>query len=328
MILKILFIRFSSIGDIVLTTPVIRNAKQQFNGGNVEIHYLSKEKYSIILNTNPYIDVLHLIKDKVNPIIESLKNENFDYIFDLHNNLRTAQVKRALKGIDFTFKKYNIQKWILVNLKINRMPNMHLVDRYMETTRSFGIVNDGKGLDYFIPEKDFINVNESPIAIHKAYIAFAIGGQHIGKKLPNHKIISICNKLNKPIILLGDIEDKINGDVIANESTQLIFNAAGRYNLNQSASMIKQAVAVITHDTGLMHIAAALKKPIISIWGATVPAFGMYPYMPVQGSRWIEPNSGGRPYSKLGNTQWYKSPYKGMETIDIDQVINAIAKCE
>lgn len=321
---KVLIIRFSSIGDIVLTTPVIRNVNEQLNEGDVEVHFLTKNAFKGILENNPYIDQLHLIDEKVAPVLPELVEQRFDYIFDLHRNLRSSQVKRALGIMDFTFKKYNIEKWILVNFKVNKMPDMHIVDRYMETTKAFGIVNDNKGLDYFIPKQDEVNLSILPTKFNAGYIAFAIGGQHEGKMLPNHKIIEICNGLKLPVILLGGKEDVGNGDEIAQKSSNEVFNAAGKFTLNQSASLLKQANAVITHDTGLMHIASALKKKVISIWGATVPEFGMYPYLPGDGSKIIEPYGVARPYSKLGNKQWYKPAFKGMEKIDVTEVVNAL----
>lgn len=324
MTVKVLIIRFSSIGDIVLTTPVIRNVKEQLNDGDVEVHYLTKRQYKGILENNPYIDKLHFIDEKVAPILDELKDECFHYIFDLHRNLRSSQVKRGLGVMDFTFKKYNLQKWILVNFKINKMPDVHIVDRYMETTKAFQIVNDQKGLDYYIPKVDEVKLDVFPKEFQNGYIAFAIGGQHQGKILPNHKIVEICDGLKTPVILLGGKEDAENGDAIVSKSKSHVYNAAGKFSLNQSASILQQATAVISHDTGLMHIASALKKKVISIWGATVPEFGMYPYLPGAGSKIIEPNGVSRPYSKLGNKQWYKPAFKGMEKIEAKEVVAAV----
>lgn len=323
---KVLIIRFSSIGDIVLTTPVIRNIKEQLNDGDVDVHFLSKQEYKGMLKNNPYIDKLHLIEEDVVPIIPELKEERFDYIFDLHNNLRTTNVKKRLGIMSFTFKKYNFQKWLLVNFKVNTMPDMHIVDRYMETTKAFGLENDNKGLDYFIPSKDEVDMNSFPSEFQKGFVSFAIGGQHEGKMLPVHKIVEICNQLSSPVILLGGQEDATKGDEIVKQSTQKVFNAAGKFNLNQSASILNESVCVITHDTGLMHIASALKKKVISIWGATVPEFGMYPYFPGEGSKIIEPHGVSRPYSKLGNKQWFKAPFRGMEKISVKEVVEAVGK--
>lgn len=324
---KVLLIRFSSIGDIVLTTPVIRCIKQQLNEGDVDVHFLTKKQFVPLLQSNPYIDSLKTIESKVAEVLPELRDEGYDYIFDLHNNLRSRQVKSDLRTLAFTFRKLNVRKYIYVNTKINVMPDVHIVDRYMDTTKAFGIVNDQKGLDYFIPADEEVDLATLPAPFQRGYIGFAIGGQHEGKMLPVEKIIAICERIPGPVVLLGGPEDAEKGAAIEQAIGQRILNACGRYSINQSASLVKQAEAIITHDTGLMHIASAFKKKIISIWGATVPQFGMSPYLPGEGSRVIEPrNYRDRPYSKLGNRQWYKGPFKGMERIDVNEVIQALNK--
>src|SRR6187402_803655 len=149
--MKFLIIRFSSIGDIVLTTPVIRCLKQQVPGA--EVHFLTKENYRGIISSNPYVDKVQLLGSSWDLMIHQLQQEDYDYIIDLHHNLRTLRIKKALKrGQHFSFNKLNIQKWLLTAFKINRLPAVHIVDRYLYTLKNFNVVNDGKGLDYFFPE--------------------------------------------------------------------------------------------------------------------------------------------------------------------------------
>ena len=104
---KFLIIRLSSIGDIVLTTPVIRCLKKQVE--EAEIHFLTKAKYSSILEANPYIDKLHLLDNNLGSTISELKSENFDYIIDLHRNFRSLRVRSSLKIMSFTVDKINSQ---------------------------------------------------------------------------------------------------------------------------------------------------------------------------------------------------------------------------
>ena len=274
---KILVVRFSSIGDIVLTTPVIRCLKTQLSG--VEIHYATKKQYASVLETNPYISKIHVFEDKKLPaLVQNLADEKFDLIIDLHNNLRTFLLRSNLNIESHQFNKINFRKWLIVNWKINKLPSKHIVDRYLDTVKHLGVVNDGKGLDHFIPEKDTIRPDSLPSAFQNGYYAFVIGAKHFTKKLPVEKAIELCDILSKPIILIGGKEDMISGEKIAASDPLNIYNACGKYNINQSASLIDQSVSVISHDTGMMHIAAALKKDIISIWGNTIPEFGMYPY--------------------------------------------------
>lgn len=312
---KILIIRFSSIGDIVLTTPVIRCIKEQKPG--IEIHYLTKRSFKGILEHNPYITKIHTIEKEVKEVIEELKRENFDFVVDLHNNIRSIQVKRALGKPSSSFKKLNFKKWLLVNFKINKMPGVHVVDRYLKTVERLGIKNDDKGLDYFIPQQDEINLSSLPPSHQNNYVGFVIGAKHFTKQLPIEKIIAICKKINQPIILLGGKEDIQRANEIEKGVGPTIYNACGKYNLNQSASLIKQAKKIISHDTGLMHIAAAFKKEIISVWGNTVPAFGFTPYFPDPQSKIVEVNNlSCRPCSKIGFDKCPKGHFKCMMMID------------
>ena len=321
---KYLVARFSSIGDIVLTTPVIRCLKNQVE--DARIHYVTKERFTPILSCNPYIDHIHSYSGNMNALIRELKNEHFDYIIDLHHNLRSALLKSRIRIISFSFPKLNVQKWLLVNLKINRLPDMHIVDRYFKTVRLFDVTNDNQGLDYFIPEEDIVPLESLPVEFRKGYIAFAIGGLHTTKKLRTEKIIRICKTVDKPVILLGGKDDTETGSEIAEEAGKAIYNACGTYSINQSASLVRQADLVITHDTGLMHIAAAFRKKIISIWGNTIPEFGMYPYHPDPASVIIQvPNLSCRPCSKIGFDKCPKKHFKCINDIDIDRVVQ-IAK--
>jgi ADP-heptose:LPS heptosyltransferase len=322
---KILITRFSSIGDIVLTTPIVRCLKQQLED-DVEIYYLTKKQYKSIVENNPNITKVYTIEKSTNEIIEELKKEQFDYIIDLHKNLRSKRVIKALKCLSFSFSKVNYEKWLLTNFKINKLPKIHIVDRYFEAVKTLGVKNDNLGLDYFIPTVDEINLNDLPVAHQSGYIAFAIGAQHATKRLPTHKIIEICKKLNQPIVLLGGKEDVVNANEIAEQCGDLVFNACGKYNINQSASLVKQAKSIITHDTGLMHIAAALTIKTVSVWGNTVPDFGMYPYFPNNPEQFkiVENNNlSCRPCSKIGYDKCPKKHFKCMEDIDVEEVINS-----
>ena len=311
---------------MVLTTPVIRCVKQQL-AGEVEVHYLTKASFSSILEVNPHLTKVHSIKQDVAEVMDELKQLSFDYVIDLHHNIRSNLVKRQLKMLTMTVNKINWQKWLMVNFKIDRLPDLHIVDRYMDTVKALGVENDDKGLDYFIPKEQEVELSSLPETHRGGYIAFAIGAMHETKKLPAEKIISICKKLEHPVILLGGIEDAETGDQIKAMAGAHVYNGCGQYSINQSASLIRQAKSVITHDTGMMHIAAAFKKNIVSVWGNTIPAFGMSPYLPegegrstivqVQGLRC-------RPCSKLGHTKCPKKHFHCMNLIDEEEIVRAL----
>jgi ADP-heptose:LPS heptosyltransferase len=282
----------------------------------VEIHYLTKKPFKNILESNPYITKVHAIDKNVNEVIDDLKKENFDEIIDLHNNLRSLEVKIKLRKPASTFRKLNFQKWVIVNLK-SKLELKHVVERYLQTIEHLKIKNDLKGLDYFIPSRDDIDISSLPQSHQNGYIGFVIGAKHFTKQLPEEKIIAICKKINQPIVLLGGKEDLERALSIEKAVGPNIYVACGKYNLNQSASIIKQAKKVITHDTGLMHIAAAFKKEIISVWGNTVPAFGFTPYFPGPNSKIVEVNGlSCRPCSKIGYDHCPKGHFKCMKDVN------------
>ena len=330
--MKILILRFSSIGDIVLTTPVIRNLKTQLDDS--EIHYCTKSAYEYLLSSNPYIDKIHKLDGSLSELIKELKAENFDLIIDLHSNLRTRIIKTRLGVKSNTFHKLNFEKWLMVNLKIDRLPNIHIVDRYMNTLRSLDIKPDALGLEYFIPEKDEVPRDWLPETHRAGYVVFAIGGQHSTKKLPLKRMIELCDRINRPVILIGGPEDSAIAEEIETFFTQeidqdkqehmkrlnkktIIFNACGKFNVNQSASLIRNSNYVFTHDTGMMHIAAAFKKQVFSIWGNTIPEFGMYPYK-TKFTIFETRNLSCRPCSKIGYSKCPKGHFKCMNNTEFD----------
>lgn len=324
---KFLIIRFSSIGDIVLTTPVIRCLRKRYPDD--EIHFLTRQAFKNIVEHNPYLNKIHTLGDSFELMLHELAMEDYDYIIDLHHNLRTLRVKKHLKQVrSFSFNKLNIEKFILTSFKINTLPKKHIVDRNFECIQPLGVENDGLGLDYFIPAFDQVKESELPTSHMHGYIAVVIGAALATKKLPLHKLKELCAAIDHPIILLGGKEDYENGKAIALADEIKIYNACGKFNLNESADLVKKSKLVITHDTGLMHIAAALQKPIISVWGNTVPAFGMYPYY---GKRshvnydvieisklWC------RPCSKIGYKKCPKGHFNCMEKIAVNDIVNLV----
>jgi len=241
-----------------------------------------------------------------------LKKEKYDYVIDLHSNLRTQILKFRLGMPAKSFNKLNMEKFMLTNFKLDNMPKIHIVDRYLETVKHLGIKNDNQGLDFFLSANDKLDISIFP----KNYIVFIIGGQHATKILPNEKIISIIKKVNKPVLLIGGPEDAHKGEEIA-KACDKVVNTCGKYSILHSASLVQQATMVITHDTGMMHIAAAFNKKIYSVWGNTVPEFGMYPYLESEQSKRIEVKGlNCRPCSKIGYDKCPKGHFKCMQEID------------
>lgn len=321
---KILIIRFSSIGDIVLTTPIVRCLKQQIP--NAEIHYLTKDSNAIILNNNPNIDRVIIFKGSFIEVLKQLRQEKYSYVIDSHRKLRSIAFVLRLLRPSKSIKKQSFKKWLLVNFKINILPKKHIVDLHFDTVRSLGVKNDGKGLDYFLREEDYISPDALPLSFQDGYVAVVIGSKHNTKQMPESVLIRICNGIQSPIILLGDRDDRAKAIRVENEVGARVFNGCGAYNLNQTAALIKNANGIITPDTGLMHIAAAFDKNIISVWGNTVPEFGLYPYMSDDSKAEVyifeEKNLKCRPCSRIGFEECPKKHFKCMNSFDEEKIIS------
>ncbi len=326
--MKILIIRFSSIGDIVLTTPVIRCVKTQLP--DAELHYVTKSSFAPVLKANPYIDKIHVLGHSWETLFHELEAEDYDYIIDLHRNIRSIRLRSALKKKGKAFKKLNTRKWIYVNTKINVMPEKHIVQRYLEAAYELGVKDDGKGLDYFIPENEHVKDRDIPLSHHPGYIGIVVGAAHNTKKLPVHKLKELCLQLAHPIIILGGKEDSDVGKELAAVDPVKIYNACGKFSINESADLVRRAKIIVTHDTGLMHIAAAFNKPVISVWGNTVPSFGMYPYFGIDSAspaEWIQVKKlWCRPCSKIGYAKCPLGHFKCMNKQDMSRVVAMIQR--
>jgi ADP-heptose:LPS heptosyltransferase len=325
--MKILVVRFSSIGDIVLTSSVVRCIKNQLE--NAKIHFLTKEQYTALYDSNPNVDKIHGLSDNWDLLVNELKAENFDCIIDLHNNLRTKRLKLAIGKTSYSFPKRNIKKYLLTKFKWNLLTeNEHVVHRYFKPVEKIGVKNDNLPNEFFISEKneiDLSNTNLTP----KKYLAFAIGAQFATKKLPFEKLLSICDRVPFPVVLLGDKKDALVADeLISKSSSQTLLSYCGKLNIQQSASILKQAKVVLTHDTGLMHIAACFSVPILTIWGNTTPVFGMSAYTPTRINQAVNieiEDLSCRPCSKIGFATCPKTHFKCMNLQDIENICNIIS---
>lgn len=324
--MKILVLRFSSIGDIVLTSPVVRCIKKAIP--HAEIHYATKASYAPILEHNPYIDRLHLLHPNHFTIwLQDLKSLQFDFVVDLHHNLRTARIKWALKAPSDSFPKLNIQKWLSVRFGSTRfLPQNHIVHRYFKAVQKLQVTYDGAGLDFFEGPN-----TAPPPGVSKlkpgAYICIAIGAQHQTKIMPIHKWIELLQRVAKPIVVLGGPQDVSRAEQICNALPQKeLYNLCNQSSLLQSALCIKNAAMLLTHDTGLMHIAAAYNIPIYSFWGSTVPEFGMTPFFPDHSpaanlsSVFEVRGLACRPCSKIGFQQCPKKHFQCMNNHDFQSI--------
>ena len=312
--MKILVVRFSSIGDIVLTTPVLRAIKTQ--RPEVEIHYLTRKTYASLLENNPHIHHLHSFDQSINEILPMLKKERYDLIVDLHKNLRTFRLKFALKRPTSSFEKENVKKWILVNFKKDILPKVHIVDRYFSAVKRLKVISDNKPGELFLSPDQTMDTKVQFDVLPKKYTAVAIGAQFGTKRMPENLIAQIIQQSSAPILIVGGQEDRERGNRICELCPdRKVINTCGELSIMQSASIVAQSSSLLTGDTGMMHIAACFDVPIVSVWGNTVPALGMYPYYPTHPEKYSIHevlDLTCRPCSKIGFQECPKAHFNCM----------------
>ncbi len=299
---RILVIRFSSIGDIILTAPAIESLRAAMHGP-CEIHFLTKSSMQAVAKgLGNLIDCIHTIDQTTSEVTESLKSAQFDYIVDLHSNVRSRAVKRSLGCVSFTLKKANFAKWLMV-LGMRKQPVAHIVERYIDSFRgAFGAKT---------PRAWPLLFESSPLpaqfdATAGPWDVLVVGAAHAGKQMPQelmHSIILRAQASGRRMVLIGGKADIPIGSALSEWSKNAVINLVGMTSIAESAALLRDAKHAHAGDTGMMHLSAAMQTPVASIWGCTRPSLGMSPWLPPEGSELILPAGKNpvRPCSKLGN---------------------------
>lgn len=324
---RILIVRFSSIGDIVLTFPVVAAIKSLFP--DCKIDYVTKQNFKVLLEGCPAIDEVFLLEDSLQALRRKINLAQYDAILDLHNNLRT----RLLFGFHlkrvFRFPKNNLEKWLLTTFKIFPKQRKHVVERYLSTLS--GLESNWKidtaNNPYTIPSSAQFDIQARFNLAPKSYVAIAIGAQFSTKRLPTDMLIDLVKKLTGQVLLLGGKEDQaVSNAILAACQGQTVVSAVGLTHIHESAWLVKNAGALVTHDTGLMHIGASFDVPLHVIWGNTIRDFGMYPYRLEQEEVYQYEVTGlsCRPCSKIGHQSCPKGHFSCMRKQDLNKIALAV----
>lgn len=335
---KILIIRLSSIGDVLLTTPFIRQTRKTFP--KAQIDYIIKEEYVELLEMNPNIDNLLTIDTKtgshgLRELKKSLLEIDYDYVFDLHNNFRSNYLKRGLRTEHrYTIKKNKIIQFLYVYFKINWYEKIiPMAERYLAVGKSVGIEDDGIGLELYWRkslDNSVKNVFDKIARIEKdRFFTFAPGAGFFTKRWPveyyKRLIKDLMDKYSCKVLILGSELDNRQGKYLAENEN--VFDLTGQLSLLQSAIVISKSKALVTNDTGLMHMATAVKTPLLAIFGSTVKEFGFFPY---RSKSVIVENEGlsCRPCSHIGRHSCPKKHFKCMKELTPDIVMRNFEKIE
>ncbi|MFN8394917.1 MAG: glycosyltransferase family 9 protein [Bacteroidia bacterium] len=322
---KILIIRLSAIGDIVLTSPVIRSLRHCLP--DAEIHFLTKAAYTSLLLHNPHIAKVIAFEGSIKETVRLLKAEGYDMVLDLHRNLRSRLIKAQLMVPSVTYSKDRLAVWKFVRWRIGQLPRAHTVDRYARVLKPLGCRLDGNGLEFFLPE-EARTLAAQIVGRHfpERPIAVVLGGTHFTKRWPRENFPDLLNRLGQPVLLLGGKAEAEDAAWVESQLKVPALNTVGQYDLLVSAALMERSAWVLTHDTGLMHIAVALGLRTVSIWGNTVPELGFAPYK-AESSLVIENKDlDCRPCTKLGYDKCPKGHFRCMTDLTPERVARMISE--
>lgn len=328
---KILVIRFSSVGDVLLTTPLLKKIKLNYPGS--QIHFLTKKSYSDILKNNPLITKLIISEDNLDfaglkDLKKEIRNENYDLILDAHNNLRTFYLRLFNRSEKRVFKKYSVRKFLLVKFKINLMKNLPSIsERYCRM-----IAGDNPEFlpEVFTEENAVLKIDTLLNEINpdkKKIICISPSSYHYTKTYPAEYYAEVINNMGSTFlfILTGKGKDIDNIKIILSNTKENVINLCDKLTLPELAEVIKRSDIFISGDTGPMHIAEALGKKLIMMAGSSVREFGFYP----QNKNSILMERDGlrcRPCSHIGRSECPLVHFKCMKEIKAEELYSSALK--
>ncbi len=333
---KILVLRLSSIGDIVLTTPVLRALRRRFPRARID--YLVKARYAQLLSENPHLDRVLCFPDTAGlpelwDTLRRLRRERYDLLVDLHKNWRTAMLRMGTGAAErLAYRKYALRRAFYV---LSKKPSFGLpgaVDRYFEAVVGLGVEDDGRGLELHVGSS---TQRLTEAKLHRLgwsgtrAIALVPGAGYFTKRWPAERYAQLADRLATrfgcQIFVLGDQEDRLPAALIAGRlDGDAVVDLSSHLSLAESAAALRCCDLVVANDTGLMHMAAALGKKLVAIFGSTTEGLGFFPRG--EKVRVIQAELACRPCSHLGRKRCPKGHFRCMREISVDQVFSAAAQ--
>lgn len=314
---RILIIRLSSLGDILLTTPLIRTLKK--NCPQLEIDFLLKDEYYDLMKHNPHLNKI-LIYSQFEKMLSNIDFTNeYDLIIDLQNNFRSRKITSRLSARTFRFKKYSLRKFLLVSTKINLMKNLPSIpERYAET---IGLKLDNDGLEIISDKKP-----SEKISGLNMLIGLCPGAKHFTKRYPIEYQIELSKLLIKNnfnvVLFGGKIDENICKEI--SSSVPEVINLQNDNEILQTVSDMQMCDVIVCNDSGLMHVASSLNKKLIAIFGSTVKEFGFMPYKCKESIVIENNNINCRPCSHIGKSHCPQKHFKCMRDLKPEIIFNQI----
>jgi heptosyltransferase-2 len=334
-----LIIRFSSVGDIILTSPLIRTLRARFP--QCRIDFLVKEEYADLVRHNPYLSQTLLFPSggtsaDLRRFRTTIQTSRYDLILDMHDSIRSRVLCCGSTPV-LRYRKRRLARFTLIHGKLDvyRSGSPSVAARYLEPVQAIGVDDDGRGTELFVPDTMHSSVEKvlsaSGIARTAQMIGLCPSARHATKMwLPERfagTAATLARTYGLPVLLFGSAAERDRCDVIAAQIRTLapdkpVLNCAGTFSLLETAAAMDRCMLVITNDTGLMHMASARKRPVVALFGPTVRQFGFAPEGPA--SRVVEvAGLSCRPCTAIGRATCPRGHFRCMQDIREPEVVAA-----
>ncbi len=340
---KILIIRFSSIGDIVLASPLLRTIRSRFP--TAQIDFVTKAEYAELVRSNHSLNYTYAYDsrtgfDGLRDLKRRITAEGYDLIVDIHNSLR-SRFLRSVRGVGdiVVVDKRVVERTALVKFKKNWYRDVvSVADRYIEPVAPWGVSNDDKGLELHVTDEVLFGVNArmAKLKLHRFEAVFGLcpGARHLTKRWPADRYaeagIRLATGSDAAILLFGGPEDKettaeIASTIGAAAGSDRVFDLAGALTIMETAAALEYVDVVVTNDSGLMHVAAARRRPLVAVFGSTVREFGFFP---VHSEATVFEVSGlpCRPCSSIGRSTCPEGHLRCLVDTSVEAVVAAVGQ--
>jgi len=332
---KILIIRLSSLGDVILTTPVLSLLHAHFP--NALIDLAVKKEYAELFSSDPRIRALRIYDSRgahrggsgLFAFISTLRNMNYDLVIDLHNNLRSFAIRNGLPGVrKIIYRKDILRRRLLVWGVLNKGGEFkHTVQKYLDALKALGL-HDG-----IAPPNIFLSPENIQYAMQylaetgdgRAILGIAPMAAWFTKKWFGERFRAVAERvqdeLSVRVIYFGSAEERGSMEELAGKSASIVTGDMGIRNL---AALIGRCSVLITNDSGLMHLATAVGTPVVAIFGPTTRELGFFPLGP--NDVVVEKEVSCRPCTLHGDEACPKRHFKCMDFISVSEVYNIVRK--
>lgn len=283
---NILAVRFSSIGDILLTTPLLRAIRHAHPGAPITL--LTKREFVPLLSHNPNVSrVIGLAPGQsLLGLATDLRGDGYTHLLDLHDNLRSRALRLLVPGRWRSYPKHRLARALLIHGKRNRYRDRRPIpERYFSAARDLGVAPDGRPPEFFIGAEAREQVSGWLASVglqsESNIVAMAPGAAHATKRWPLEHWRTLVDKAvrgGSAVVIVGGPDDMALGATLADRGQTRVASAAGVFGLQATGALLERARALVSGDTGVMHMATGVGTPVVALFGPTVEAFGFFPY--------------------------------------------------